>query len=74
MRQHGYRVTITGFIPVDPRDIMSQKAAIDAITGGPAAVIAAAADITVEHKLTSRAVDAPTPAPATDARTAKKSA
>jgi len=74
MRQHGYRVTITGFLPVDPKDIMSQKAAIDAITSGPAAVLAAASDIAVDHKLTSRAMDGPEPATAGDAKGAKKPA
>lgn len=61
MRQQGYAVKITGFLPVDKSDLKSQKAAIDALTeagdGDPAELIKLLQGVELEHKLTSRQAD-----------------
>ena len=63
MRQQGYSVKITGFLPVDKSDLAAQKKAIDALTeasgegGDVGALIDMLADVTFEQKLTSRVTD-----------------
>lgn len=56
-REHGYRVTITGFLPVDPKNLLSQKAALDALTGGYADLVPAMKNVTIDQRMTSREID-----------------
>ncbi len=66
-RQSGYRVTIQGFLPVDPADIASQQKAINALaaagSGSLADLVAMLADAEMHSKLTTRTVDDPAPPP-----------
>ncbi len=63
MRQQGYAVKITGFLPVDKSDLAAQKKAIDALTvasakgGNIGGLIDLLSDVAFEQKLTSRAVN-----------------
>lgn len=58
MRQQGYAVKITGFLPVDKSDLEAQKKAIDALLANdPAKVLAVLTSVAIEHKLTSRVTD-----------------
>lgn len=63
MRQQGYAVKITGFLPVDKSDLAAQKKAIDALTeasakgGDVGALLDLCSGVVVEQKLTSRVVD-----------------
>ena len=63
MRQQGYAVKITGFLPVDKSDLAAQKAAIDALTeatkkgGDVGALLDLCVSVEIEQKLTSRVTD-----------------
>lgn len=62
MRQQGYAVKITGFLPVDKSDLAAQKKAIDALTeatskgGDVGALIDLLSNVEFEQKLTSRVI------------------
>ncbi len=62
MRQQGYAVKITGFLPVDKSDLAAQKKAIDALTAAVdrhdiAGLVALLSGVEIEQKLTSRVTD-----------------
>lgn len=58
MRQQGYAVKITGFLPVDKSDLGAQIGALTAIqSGDTAAILAMCKNVSFEQNLTSREVD-----------------
>lgn len=58
MRQQGYRVTITGFLPVDMKDVQSQLSALTALAGGdPGWLVDHCESVSINHRQTSREID-----------------
>lgn len=65
MRQQGYLVKITGFLPVDKSDLQAQAATINALAaalkpgGDIGALVKTLTGVEIEQKLTSRVVEEP---------------
>lgn len=63
MRQQGYAVKITGFLPVDKSDLASAAKSINALSeatkpgGDVGSLIKQMSGVEIEQKLTSRVVD-----------------